>query len=403
MTERIQNGIAIPLDGIEADPASGRACARLDGVLQRVAFHVDQGVWRLLEGAPGRRRLGPVVQADGAGHWAVTSSEQSRRHMAPAVSIERLALPPVPVISALAMPIPRLIHYVWIGENGIPEKLARNILGNAARSIGFRTVVHVHAQTAAGLDRVTRQLSGSAIVINDLTVSTDFQRFMGSSLAPWFLMFLEAPTRNYGAASDMLRMFLLHAYGGIYMDCDDTIAAPFPADTAPIAAATDLLVNAMISAPSAEFAGYNQSNFACHAGNPLLVEILSQMVMRLQSARTFLSTPRPWRSADADDPRQRDALDAYVMKILELTGPSIFSDVLKMRRPDYYAIESALLHAYQAMNYEPGEPRVVADAYLQSLRAAKAHYMPFAEAPYEITVGNADSWNVQIPEPGAPE
>lgn len=384
------------MDGVDADPITGRACVRLGGVLRRVAFHADRGAWRLLEGAPGSRRLGQAVRNTGGGQWVLDSDERSEPHAVASAAVERLQLAPVPAINPGAAAIPRLIHYIWLGENGIPESLARNILGNAARGTGFRTVVHVLARTTVGLERVTRQLSGADVSIDDLTRSPAFHQFMGTPLAPYFQIFLEAPTRNYGAASDMLRMFLLHAHGGIYMDCDDTIVAPFPAGSGPHAAPGDLLVNAMISAPSAAFAGYNQSNFACQAGNPLLAEILVQMAARLQSAGKFLSTPRPWRSEHSDAPRHKAALNAYVTKILELTGPSIFSDVLKASRPDYYAIESALMHAYEAMNYEPGEPRVVADGYLQALRAAKAYYMPFAEAPYEILVGNADSWNVEI-------
>lgn len=401
MSREFRFTFEVPTNGILADPDTGYDMIDLDGTLQRVAYHVDLGIWRVLEGDPGHRRLGPSVWRAAGGEWRIGTYEECLGRLDLQATFEFIELPAVPGINEAATPVPRLIHFIWIGENGIPDALARNITVNAQRGTGFRTIVHVHAETATGMARVRAQLTSSGVEVNDLLNEPAYARFMQSPLGPFYTRFLADPTRNYGAASDMLRMHLLYTYGGIYMDCDDTIVNAFPVDAVLLAAPDDLLLNAMISAPSVDFAGYNQSSFACQPANPLLTKILDSMAARLQGAADFMAAPRPWRTASTDsDPSRSTELNAYVARILALTGPSIFSQVLQQARPDYFAIERSLLSAYEKTTYGPGEPRYVADVYMDAMRAAMAYYVPFAHAPFEIVIGNADSWNIRFPASG---
>jgi hypothetical protein len=386
--------IHIPVDDVEREPVTGNPVIRLGGDLRRVAWHADLGCWLIVTGNPCACTLGDPVWRTGTGCWHTGSAEEFM--VAPVLPSRAITftLPPVPPVAEDASPVPAVIHFVWIGDHGIPADLLANIARNVSRSPGFACTVHGHADTAGGRALLQQQVISAGARFNDLTNDPAFARFMASGLGACYRQFIPEASRNLGAASDLLRVVLLYEHGGVYLDCDDCIESTWPAPDQLLAGAQDILLNKMVRVPHLGFRGYNSSNFACHPGNPVLAALLKEMQLRLEGASAFLASPRPWREATvADDLESVQQMEIYKLRILHLTGPVVLNDVLSGLRPDYYPIEALMLHAYQQLNPHPGDPCVLADDYFERMHAVKRHYLPFADGPFAVTVGNADSWN----------
>lgn len=384
----------IPTDDVLTHPATGHHAVLLEGRPCRVAYDLDVAAWRLVGGEAGDRHLGAPVWRTAAGQWATGTVEQWQARPCLPQQLEPLELAAVPTIAADAAPLPRILHGIWIGDDGLPADLAANHARNAVRGGVYRSMLHVHAQTDAGLARVQAQMAGTTVAVHDVRDDPAFHAFLQSPLGPHYHRLLQPSTYNPGAASDMLRIHLLHEYGGIYLDCDDVIAQPFPEGIDLRAAPADVLLNRWIGAHGLGYFGYGQSCFASQPGNPVLRAMLEEMGRRLDQAGDFLRTPRPWKpDTAARGPGSSPEMDAYILRILHLTGPNMFNDVLEHWRPDYHGIELWLMHAYVQTTHTPSEPRYVAHAYFERMHAALAHYLPFSIAPFEVAIGNADSWN----------
>lgn len=388
--------IHIPVDDVEREPGTGNPVIRLDGELRRVAWHADLSCWLTLTGDAGARTLEAPAWRTAEGGWRTgTAAQFLEAPLLPSRTIS-LTLPPVPAAPSDATAVPPFIHFVWIGEHGIPAKLRHNIATNVRNSRGFTSIVHGHATTMAGRALLRSQVTALGATFNDLNDDPDFAAFMTSPLGAFYRDFMPAAQRNLGAASDILRTVLLHRHGGVYLDCDDQIETTWPAPDQLVAGRHDLLLNKMVRVPHLGFRGYNSSNFACHAGNPILAALLGEMLNRLQASLEFIGSPRPWReNVIEDNPESVQQMEIYKLRILHLTGPVVLNDVLCGLRPDYYSIESLLLHAYKQLSPQPGDPSVVADDYFDRMHAAKRYYLPFADGPFAVSVGNADSWNQQ--------
>lgn len=393
--------LEIPVDGIVADPATGREAVMLNGAVRRVVFDVDSGAWRLLESQGGCDVPGARVWLSAPCQWTTDTPGHCTARPRLTGAVQRIELTAPPAVPASAKSLPRWLHYIWIGDTGLPEHLAGTITANAVRSGLYQGVLHVHAETDAGLARVQAQLRDAAVVVRDLRGDPAFRAFLRSPLGPYYRTLLQPATRNAGAASDMLRLALLHRYGGIYLDCDDSIAQVFSPSAELCAAPTDVLLNRWIGAHGLGYFGYNQSCFASQPGNPVLHAMLVEMATRLGEAEDFLRTPRPWRTpASNTTPGETSAMEAYILRTLQLTGPGLFNDVLQRCRPDYYHLELWLIHAYMQTTWSPSEPRYLANRYFDQMHAALAHYLPFSAGPFEVSIGNADTWNQPVPEPG---
>lgn len=388
--------IHVPVDDVEREAVTGNPVVRLDGECRRVAWHADLSCWLMVEGNPCARTLGQPVWRTAARCWrSGTAAEFIHAPSLPSRTVA-FTLPPVPDIPVDATPVPALVHFIWIGEHGMPAELLDNIAANVKLSPGFTCIVHGHALTVDGLATLRAQIASAGASFDNLAESPVFATFVASPLGRFYRSFLPSAQRNLGAASDILRACLLHDYGGVYLDCDDRIEATWPAPDQLLAAPNDILLNKMVRVPHLGFRGYNSSNFACHPGSPVLAALMAEMLLRLEAAADVIAMPRPWREAvQADDPESVQRMEIYKLRILHLTGPVVLNDVLCGLRPDYYPIEAWLLHAYEQLNPVPGEPCVLADDYFERMHAAKRHYLPFAEGPFGVAVGNADSWNRQ--------
>jgi Glycosyltransferase sugar-binding region containing DXD motif len=386
--------LRVPIDDVGQDPATGRDVVLLSDESLPVSYDGDMGCWRLAKGEGLDWRLDDPVWRAAAGGWVTGSLEDFARRPDISSAIREVSLPPVPMVANGARPVPRTIHYIWIGEDGMPQDLAANVRSNASHSDTFRSVVHVHAESARGLAKLRSQLHAPGIAVSDLREEPFFADFMASPLAGYYRYFIGDSGRNYGAASDMLRVKLMHRHGGIYLDVDDTIMRS-PRVDALFAGPDDLLLNNMVIVAHYGFHGYCSSNFACHPGNAVLAGMADEMERRLVAERALFEAPRPWRSgaAEGDGSYGDSSMLAYILEIFRLTGPLVFNDVLREMRPDYYWIERHLLGAYLKLNWSPAEPRYVATDYMNRLHAAKNHYLPFGEQAFEVRIGSAHSWN----------
>jgi hypothetical protein len=387
--------LSIPMDDVELSD-DGRYRIQIDGEPHVVAYHVELDCWFLLKPSPMGHLLAEPVWRTRPGQWHVGNPDTFSQR--PSLGVNRrseIVLPPVTPLTPNAQPLPRTIHYVWIGEVGVPEALVETMSNNVRRCPGYRMMLHAHASTPAGWQRLQEQFPPqSGIELIDLGGESHFDAFQQSTLGKFYQYFIGEAGRNYGAASDILRVYLLHREGGIYMDVDDQLAHPLAADLTLSAGLDDLLLNTMVDVKQYAFHGYSNNNFACHAGNPVLAEMLREMERRLSAEESLFLKPRPWRkSQDGGSRAEREEMLVYILSIFRLTGPDLFNDVVRALRPDYYLLEEAMLNAYGKLTMSPSEPLYVAEDYFDRMHAAKALYLPFSELPFKVKVGSAHSWN----------
>lgn len=363
--------IDIPVGEIEV--VSGVDTALIDGQRVPVQFDLDQRAWT---------RAYP----DGEPSLALARLDDDSRK-------RRIELPGVPVLPISSRPIPRLLHFVWVGHRLMPDALVNRVLLNALRTPGFRTVVHVCMDDPSKLAAMRHRLSDSVPWVTVLNLDDEpcFAAFGALPVHRYYRTFMQEATRNYGAASDLLRLWLVYAYGGVYLDVDDVFADEVDIDANLLAAPGDLLLGSRYSDPLHGFAGYNQSHFASHAGNPVLMQMLKEAWQRLEASPSFFAD-RPWgRPGEPEDPR----MNAYISAVFHLTGPQLFTDMISALRPDIAFIEADLLRAMEVLHYSPDRPRYRAQSYLACAKAALMHYLPFRDGPFRVVIGSAGSWNDQ--------
>lgn len=384
--------VSLPMDDIETADGGGYL-ARVQGEARAVAYHVESGHWFLL--APSEYGLVPSqpIRRRAPGQWEPVAEVGAGAPGLAATRWQGIDLPPLPVLASDPRPLPRVIHYVWIGEHGLPADLAQNLRQNAQRCTGYRVRLHAHTQTAEGWRRLVEQFpAASGVELVDLAGEAHFAALDAGPLGRFYRHFIGVAGRNYGAASDILRVHLLHQQGGIYLDVDDVVNGVITHH--PCAGPDDLLLNRMVLVEQYGFHGYANSNFASHAGNRVLAAMLDEMAHRLDAEAGLFDAPRPWRPVGrAPTAAEQAGMLAYILRIFHLTGPGLFNDVLRASRPDYYWIERELVGAYQRLSVSPAEPRVLADDYFERMHAAKAFYLPFAEPSFDVSIGSAHSWN----------
>ncbi|HEY4145779.1 glycosyltransferase [Pinirhizobacter sp.] len=362
--------LTIPVTGIHIDDLSGVDTAIIDGRETEVTFDIDLSVWR-------------AVAADGGLSTPLPGLADNSR-------VRQIELPAFPAVPKNATEIPRFLHFVWVGHTTMPEPLVRRVVINALRTPGFRTIVHADVASTSLLDDLRKRLTGQVpwITVLNLREQPCFADFVTHPVFRYYQKFLGEAARNYGAASDLLRLYLVHAYGGVYLDVDDLLANEIPLEACPKATPADLLVGACYSAPKYGLSGCCQSHFASHAGNALLMSMLAESAIRLQATGIF-SSPRPWRKSGEADSGE---LNAYVREVLRLTGPQLFSDLINIHRPGMLELDAKLLKAMEVLHYSPERQRYRANRYLAAVAASLAHYRPFWHGMFQVIVGAAGSW-----------
>jgi hypothetical protein len=363
--------VDIPTGGIELDPDTGVDTALIDGQRLPVQFDLDQRVWT-------------TAHQDGGSSLQLACLNDASR-------LRRVELPGMPAVPVDATPIPRFLHFIWVGHRPMPEALVNRVLVNALRTPGFRTIVHVGMNDPSLLAAMRDRLDDPVPWVTVLNLDDEpcFAAFRNLPVHGYYRAFMEETTQNYGAASDLLRLWLIYAYGGIYLDVDDVFADEIDSDAHLLAAPGNLLLGSRYRDPLHGFAGYNQSHFASHAGNPVLMCMLEEAWRRLEASPSFLAD-RPWgRPGEPEDHR----MNSYIRTVFHLTGPQLFTDMISTLRPDIAFIEANFLRAMEVLHYSPDRPRYRAESYLATANAALMHYLPFHDGPFRVVIGSAGSWN----------
>lgn len=237
-------------------------------------------------------------------------------------------------------PIERLISSIWVGDRVIqPEYLAAlehncTVLYNS----GFRYQLLLSRQSPTIYQQNVNLLRTRAHGLKVLPLEEQgfFTEFKASPYYPQYQAAIAGNgggASNFSSASDILRYRLLKHYGGIYMDADDRLlatAAPGqpPLFSAPLSTTTDgLLLSAPVSNDQlGMYVKYNISLIGSHAGNPTLDAISEEILKRYGDAGNFYLQRPDYLS----DPV---GFDAYARKLSQLTGPSVFNDVIDQQLP----------------------------------------------------------------------
>lgn len=306
-------------------------------------------------------------------------------------------------------PIPTDIHYFWAGGE-IPDKLIKNIAANAEKMPGFKSIVHVDADTPELLQAIKLKLAKDApgVTVMNLHDEDFFQPLKNTEL---YTYFRKGQGKNLAATSDVARYPLMNKHGGIYLDTDDTIKGAVGA-AGLNAGDSDMLLSKPVAHQITDYKPFfNTSNFATHPDNPVVTEMIAEMNRRFTKNKAYFEVNRPTLSRDANGglAYTSDFLE-YEGKVFETVGPSMFDDVLKTKRPDIYdaGFDGMSKEKMQKRNnrFLPGTPFKLEDDtrqyYLnkglaepdgltQSVAQAKAHHRALRDQ-LQINIGAEHSW-----------
>lgn len=371
--------VELPLDGIEKlmDRYMVRLAKR--GPLLAI-YDADERTWRI-------NHLGnsDYLWRTPEGLWQSGSRSQwqAAAALAPTARVTKtVVLPPLPAPSSAGTAIPKIIHYIWVGHELPGQTLLDNLLTNAQRMKGWQSILHVDLDEEPLLEALENHYVGKAdIEIRRLVDEPFFQRLAQRADGTQYRACRTGVARNYAAASDVLRYPLIDAYGGIYMDVDNTFAQA--SEHIELSAGpNDILLDDAVVFADVPYHGYNSHVFASHADNPVLKAVSRTMQKRFKARPDFYAKPRPYLAQGASASATQ-LFWAYIKDTFNMTGPQVFDDVLRELRPDYYDLA---LRADLKQSLGIGS-----HAYEQQLAACVERYIPFA-SKVEVEVGNLHSW-----------
>lgn len=294
----------------------------------------------------------------------------------------------LPGLPANPQPIEQMVHQVWLGRRLPGEKIIETIKSNMRMSPELRFTLHVDIDDTAAVEGLSphAQLHKAFADFPNMTISRlqdepFFEGFMGDPhTSTAFSCFRRGEFENFAAASDVLRYRLIREYGGIYMDCDDVIGRSFSGAEL-LAGPHDVLVGSTLESPTLSFKGSGNSHFASRPGNPVFRQMEQEIHTRFATQQANLEALASARHQSSA------AMAAYMTQISEVTGPTLFLDVLKETRPDYADI---LDDGFEI------DTNVYSSEYYERLNQVKAFYRPFASR-FRIFPGAENSWKA----PGA--
>lgn len=372
--------VTLPLDGMEQFIDSYMVRTQNRGPLLAV-FDADAQAWRA-DHLGNRdflwRTPASTWRSGGRAQWL------EAKPMAPkATKLKTVVLPPLPSPCVNPKPIPKVVHYVWIG-GALDQALIDNLQLNATRMQGYRSVLHVDLDTATALTELRGKLAGQAgLEVKALMEEPFFQRLRLGDDAAHYAACRRGAGSNLAAASDLVRYPLLDAYGGIYMDIDNTFTATHK-DVALVAGPHDVLLDDAVVHSDIPYSGYNSHVLGSHPNNPVLKAISRSIRERFAANPTFYAKPRPVLAQNATA-ADAEAFWRYMRESFAMTGPTVLDDVLRQVRPDYYDL---------ALRPEIRKSLgITSSQYEQRLETLVDHYLPFADK-VEVKVGNLHSWKL---------
>jgi hypothetical protein len=157
-----------------------------------------------------------------------------------------------PKTVASAFNVPKIIHYIWVGENRIPDSGLRNIYRmahvNCSKSFKEFKIIIWTDNTKRILDSMQNAEQSDDLILSQLARNNKDDKIIIKHYSVLFKysgnqniadhkvkLYLEGlvirnlygPFRNYACASDILRLFALNL-GGIYLDVDVAVIDKIP-------------------------------------------------------------------------------------------------------------------------------------------------------------------------------
>lgn len=302
----------------------------------KVTYDVEARLWR------GLNEDGQVNDIfywrNGRGRWlggTKTEAIEGNKSVPPSIINKTLKLPRLPSLPSGTTEVPKVIHYFWAG-NEMPEHLIQNIIENARKSPGYKSVVHVDANSGSAFQKIKSALDHKVggLEVHDLKEDEAFRELAASKYGEMYQYFRSGQGQNLAASSDVMRVALIKKHGGIYLDTDDTLTFNV-GDVTLKATPSDLLMNSPITYEGADFNGFNTSNFASHADNPLFDKILEESYQRFKANESWFNNNRPFLREGSTD-IERQAYKEYETKIFEVTGPRMFGDVVAQEEYGFF-------------------------------------------------------------------
>lgn len=384
--------VVFPVDDVKVSTykltATSPYSVRFGGINHVVTFDTEAGAWTDKSNAYFWRTK--------PGQWAQGTLDEFRQ--AKKIEAHRflfIDMPPILQIPSAATPIPKEIHYFWAGGE-MPANLKNNITLNVAYSSGYKSTVHVDADTPAIFEKMKRDLEGQipGIQVNNLH---DEEAFAPIQKSEMYQYFRQGQGENLAAASDVARYPLMDAHGGIYLDTDDTIMESVE-KVILNAMPDDVLVNAPVLHPINNAKSfYNTSNFATQPGNPVIKAIIKEMNERFVKSSSYFKANRPRLPKTSQ--QYTPKFLTYERKIFDTVGPNMFNDVMKSQIPDRYNVgffvknkffQEALRQRYTEAGIAIS-PQILQQINNLQITEFENYYTPFARK-FEVEIGGEHSW-----------
>jgi len=281
--------------------------------------------------------------------------------------------------------VPKRINYVWV-RNDIPEELLDNLVSNAERSTGYKSILHLDLPENI-YNSIKNRLKSkkSNIQISHIRCEPFFNEFKETATGRMYEKAVNGDNPNCALASDVVR----YHYDGIYLDADDKIINASPLK----AAKGDVLLSQVHLRDHP--GSYGNSNFATLPDNPIMLEMISEIERNAeqQKFKNMVDNPRPYMDGDGNvyiwengvkKIVDKKKFDEYRNLLMEFAGPVLMSKVVKRMRPDYF-------DAHIVSESYPSSV-VQIKAVAQEYKDALNHYFPFQEKfKVQTTLGTA-SW-----------
>lgn len=358
----------MPMDDVVVSNSATYSLA-VNGYLTPAIYDLEAGAWRglTLDGDPADIFYWREVK----GEWTSGTKEQllaSAQKRLPSVENKVVTLPVLPSVPSNATEIPKVIHYFWAG-NEMPDHLVKNIMENARKSPGYKSIVHVDANNQAAFSAVKDALDHKVggLEVHDIKTDEMFLELNAGKYAELYQYFRSGQGQNLAASSDVMRAALIKRYGGIYLDTDDALTHGVGEVTLS-ATPNDILLNSPVTYAPADFAGFNTSNFASHANNPVFDKILEEIDRRFKANKSWLDANRPFIGENPTT-AELDAYKTYEKKIFEVTGPVMFNDVLKQEKNGLLPVLDDLTEVLRGRLIAPAD-------YSRKLLQAQEYYQP---------------------------
>lgn len=368
----------MPMDDVTVI-SSTKYSVTVDGYSLPAIYDLGAGAWRGLtsEGTPADIFYWREIK----GEWTSGTKEQllaSAGKRLPSVENKVVTLPVLPSVPSNPTEIPKVIHYFWAG-NEMPDHLVKNIMENARKSPGYKSIVHVDANNQNVFSSVKNALDHKVggLEVHDIKTDEVFRELNTGGYAELYQYFRSGQGQNFAASSDVMRAALIKRYGGIYMDTDDALTHGV-GNISLSATPNDILLNSPITYAPADFVGFNTSNFASHANNPVFDKILKEIDRRFKANKSWLDVNRPFIGKNPTT-AELDAYKMYEKKIFEVTGPVMFSDVLKQENYGFFPVLDDLSEVQSGRLVAPED-------YSRKLQQAEEYYQPM-DLKFGVNIG----------------